>query len=212
VDAADAEAASPILFVQTDAREVTNTSNPVAFASAATAGDAIIVAIDFPTSSGATVTSVEDTLTNTYQSALGPYDGSGSRQYVYYAINRETGSNTVTVNLSATARCEVYIHEYSGLAATGTLDVGAVDSASGASDEDGGLVVGPITTNAPNELVFAFATCSDSCLPGSGFRQRSNFDGNFTADTIGKTSGSYELVGTATKGPWVASLLAFRGL
>jgi hypothetical protein len=216
MDAVDAHDAGPppppIAFVQTKGGKDVATSATVAFATDVQKGHTLIVALDFGTASAATVTKVTDTLGDTYDLVLGPYEGGGVWQYIYYAISGATGPDAVTVTISASAEVEVYLHEYSGLAQVGTVDTGASDSTSGVSDADGGVVVGPIVTHASNELVFVFATCANSCVAGPGFLTRSTFDGNLTEDRIAVAPASYKGVATAIDGGWAASMLAFHGL
>jgi hypothetical protein len=202
----------PITFVQTKGGKETATSATVAFATDVQKGDTLIVAIDFGTASGATVTEVTDTLGDTYDVVLGPFEGAGVRQYIYYAISGATGPDAVTVTISASTEIEVYLHEYSGLAQVGTVDIGASDSTSGVSDADGGVVVGPIVTHSSNELLFVFATCTNACVAGPGFLTRSTFDGNLTEDRIAVAPASYTGVATAIDGGWAASMSAFHGL
>jgi hypothetical protein len=208
----DAAPPPPITFVQTRGSKATATSIALAFSSDVQEGNVLVVPFDFGTASGGVVADVTDTLGNTFYKVLGPYDGQGARQYIFYAVGAASGADAVTVTITVSSEIELYLHEYSGLAQTKTLDLGASALAMGTSDAVNGATAGPITTSSSNELVFAFATCNDSCAPGPGFIQRSAFDGNCTEDEIAKAPGAYTAVATAMNGGWVMSVFALHGL
>jgi hypothetical protein len=208
--ATEAGPPAPIAFVQTNGAKTA--SNSVAFLSDVQEGNTLIVALDFDTSSGGTVMGVTDSLGNTYTKVLGPYEGQGATQYVYYATSRVSGPDTVTVSIDVSVDAEIYLHEYSGLALTNTFDVGAYASNAGTSDVVDGMTAGPLTTSSSNELIFAVGTCYDYGEPGTGFTQRSKLDGNLTEDEIVSSPGEYPAVATAFGGAWAMSAVAFHGL
>ena len=176
------------------------------------AGDLLVTAVDYDEASGARLTMVTDSLGDTFAVAVGPYDGQGIREYITYAIARASGPNTVTATLDSTTTSffEVRLHEYSGIAAVSTFDVGA--SGTGTSNAMNGMVTSPITTAANNELIFEMGICG-TCMASMGFNQRSNFADDFTADEIARIAGVYQGYGTETEGSgWAMSIAAFRGL
>ena len=129
----------PIAFVQVNAAipQTNSASVPVTFGVAQTAGNLNIVVVGWNDITS-TVTSVTDSLGNTYTQA-GTHDhGSSARQAIYYAKNILAGSNTVTVTFNQAARfVDVRILEYSGLDTTNPLDVTASAAGSSVSPNSG---------------------------------------------------------------------------
>jgi hypothetical protein len=172
------------------------------------AHSAIILAID---ADGApTISSITDSLANTYQPVASPHDGPTGRLWIAYALDSKAGPCTITVTLAAAANTffEVYAHEYSGIATTNAFDVLRVaDGTSGATD---GVRSGTAPIGA-NELLFAHVL-SGTVVAGTGFTGRSNFDSNLTEDRIVAQAGTYEGIATMVAGGgWTMQMAAFRG-
>jgi hypothetical protein len=172
------------------------------------AHSAIIVAID---ADGApTMSSITDSLANTYQPVASPHDGLVGRLWMVYALDSKAGPCTITVTLAAAANSflEVYAHEYSGIATANAFDVLRVaDGTSGATD----AVRSGTAPLGTNELLFAHVL-SGTAVAGTGFTGRSNFDSNLTEDRIVAQAGTYEGIATMVGGAgWTMQMAAFRG-
>ena len=118
------------------------------------AGDLIIV--HTRTNVGATITSLTDTLGNTYTLAVDNSftDSTQVNATLWYAKNILAGADTVTAAFSATgSNRAIAIHEFSGLNIANPLDQVTSSTGSGMS-----LSTSNVTTLAPNELLFAGAT------------------------------------------------------
>ena len=199
--------AASTAFVQGGDTQVgSGTTASLAFPSANTAGNLIVVYVvwDNP----GTVT-VSDTRGNTYTAATARQTwGSNWSAQAFYASNILGGSNTVkaTFGTAITSFGIVYLHEYSGLATASPVDASA--SAVGTSAS---MSSGAVTTTQANDLLFAAgASANTVTTPGTGFTPRLTGFGNLTEDRVVTTTGSY--AGTATQNgtTWVMQLLAFR--
>src|SRR5713101_249583 len=146
--------------------------NPGAFGVNVTAGNLIIACAYFATNR--TVSSVTDTLTNTY--VLGTQQqetvANGFRTQCATAKNIAGGADTVTFNFSASSAFSgVAASEYSGADTASPVDV-ATQAAGSASTMDSGSV----TTNFANELIFGFGVPDGSgsqvTAGGTGFTVR----------------------------------------
>jgi hypothetical protein len=186
----------------------TNTASlPVTFGLAQTAGNLNIVVVGWNDTTS-TVTSVSDSLGNTYAQAGGMITGSGARQSIYYAKNIAAGSNTVTVVFNQAARyVDVRILEYSGLDTSNPLDVTSSAAGSSVSPNSGAA-----TTTSANELIFgAGTTATGFYAPGSGFTTRIiTGDGDIAEDKVVSSTGSYSATGQTSNAPWVMQMATFR--
>src|SRR6266404_1209619 len=155
----DPQLTAPIKFVQVAyATPQSNTASvTVKYAAAQTGGNLNVLAVGWNDTT-ATVTSVTDTKGNSYQRAVGPtmYPGALT-QSIYYAKNiaaAAAGGNSVTVKFSVAAVwVDIRILEYSGLDTAAPLDATATGSGS-----TSGNATSALTTNGPNELLFAANT------------------------------------------------------
>src|SRR3989304_8830692 len=139
-----------IAHVQTPAVVVvTAQSSNRAFASNVTAGNTIIVCVVNGVGGGAAiVTSVTDTLSNTYvQAGVGNTHGN-FREEIWYALNISGGSCTVTVNMNKSTDLSFTISEFSGIATSSAVDV--TGGATGTSTQ---ATVNLTTTNSDDVLV-----------------------------------------------------------
>lgn len=188
----------------------------VTFASNVTQGNLIIVAIlvvDAGSGLG-TITSVTDTLGNTYTD-IGlsqTYGGGTRRQNIFYARNISGGANTVTVGLT-TGHCYIGIHEYSGVALTGPLDQTQRATATDASPTSPN-----VTTTENNELLFATISTiqARTITAGAGFTPRVNpfatgRDQLKTEDKNGSPAGSFAATGSLdTSAEWSVLFATFK--
>jgi chitodextrinase len=182
----------------------------VSFPASQTAGDLNVVVVGW-SSSTSSVTSITDSNNNTYLVAAGPTTNAGNgTQTIYYAQNIAPGANTVTVTFNGTVDApDVRVLEYSGIVASGALDVSAGASGNGTALNSGSAT----TTNAIDLLVGANYVGGAFAAVGNGYTQRlvSNPDGDLVEDQVVSTTGSYSA--TSTQAPsswWVMQLAAFR--
>jgi hypothetical protein len=200
-----------ISFVQVSSGPSTlqssNSSVAVAYGKKQTAGDLNIVVVGWGDNTS-TISSVTDSLGNTYSRAVGPTSTSGLQQSIYYAKNIVGGNNTVKVTFNqAAAYPDVRILEYSGLSTSSPLDVTAAAVGSGSSASSGSA-----TTTSGNELIFGAGT-SDNFFSGagSGFTSRIvNIYGNLAEDKVVSSSGGYAATATNSGNTWVMQMATFK--
>ncbi|HET7213288.1 MAG TPA: IPT/TIG domain-containing protein [Terriglobia bacterium] len=202
---------TPITFVQVAAATPQGSfaTLSVPYTSSQKAGNLNMVVVGWNDTTSA-VSSVTDSLGNSYILAVGPTTASGARQSIYYAKNIKGGSNTVTVTFSqAAAYPDIRILEYSGASTTSPVDVAAaaVGSSTTAS-------CGPVTTTAANELIFAADTIATGTPgPGSGFTARiiTTHDSDLAEDKQGATTGSYSATAPVSPaGYWVIQMVTIK--
>jgi len=125
------------------------TTTTAQFGTSVTAGDLIIVHINWFDSTNSVV-SVSDALGNTFLSAAGPARRSGAvSTQLFYAANVAAGVDQITVSLSAATKIDMFVYEISGAASTNPLDVASTGSGSGTAAS-----AGSITTGASGDFVF----------------------------------------------------------
>ncbi len=201
-----AEAATPT-FVQVRAKEVTSgTTNSLAFSSANTSGNLIVVYVLWNNTAGVTLS---DSRGNGYASAAARTTwGSNWSSQVFYARNIAAGSNTVTARFATAINSfgTIYIHEYAGLDKVNPVDV--TRSAIGTANA---MNSGSVTTTNANDLLFAGGASSNTVTKaGTGFTTRSTGFGNRTEDRLVTSVGSYAATATQNGSAWVMQLVALR--
>ncbi len=203
------DAISYVQSISTNGGNLTSLS--ASFASNNTAGNLIIVVAGW---AGTTITaSVSDSNGNTYQTAVGPTTGVGSRGQMFYAENIAGGANTVTVAFSASVSgAHLLIHEYSGIATSNSLD--QVTSATGSSTV---CDTGSVTTTQADALLFASCgaeTDPTTITAGTGYTLRELVGAagkTATEDQIVSATGTYNATFTlGASAPWLASLATFK--
>ena len=204
-------AASSITFMQVAAAtpQSNSASVPVAYPQAEVAGDLNVVVVGWNDTTSS-VSSVTDTLGNTYTLAVGPTTASGARQSIYYAKNIKGGSNTVTANFTqAAVYPDIRVLEYAGADTTNPLDVTAAAVGSSTTANSGSA-----TTTAANDLIFGADTVATGTPgPGAGFTTRiiTTHDSDLAEDEIGPTPGSYSATAPLSpSGYWVMQMAAFK--
>jgi chitodextrinase len=185
------------------------TSVPVPFTSAQTAGDLNVVVVGWNDANSHTVT-VTDSKGNAYTRAVGPtVHGSGVSQSMYYASNIAAGANTVTVVFSpAAAFPDVRILEYSGI-----LAANVVDAVNGSSGNSALSSSGFITTTNPVDLLVAANTVTTATSgPGTGFTKRmiTAPDGDIVEDLVVTQAGTFSASAGVGTGGWVMQIVAFK--
>jgi hypothetical protein len=197
-----------ISFVQVSSGvQSSNSLVSVTYGNAQTAGDLNIVVVGWGDNTS-TISSVTDSLGNSYSRGVGPTSTSGLQQSIYYAKNIAGGNNTVTVTFNqAAAYPDVRILEYSGLSTSSPLDVTAAAVGSGSSASSGSA-----TTTSGNELIFGAGT-SDNFFSGagSGFTKRIiNLYGNIAEDKVVSSIGGYAATAINSSGGWVMQMATFK--
>ena len=182
-------------------------TDTVSFSSPNQAGNLILVCVMW---GSANITSISDTLGNTYFAATSlATSPQGNFQQIYYAKNIEGGSNSVTVSFSSatTTGNNVYIYEISGADPTSPLDVTA--SATGASSTTPNS--GSASTHFANELIFgAFLSDGTISTAGTGFTLLSTAGGNVTEYETVSSEGSYSVTSGASSSGWIAQMATFK--
>ena len=203
-----ADAAATPTFKQVRAKRVTNgTVNSLAFNSANTAGDLIVVYASWSNTGSVVLT---DSRGNSYQSAgaATAWNGAAWRSQVFYARNIAAGIQHGHGDVRERHHSfgEIYIHEYSGMDKVAPLDVsGAAVGTTAAMNS------GSIATTSAADLIFGAASSKGSVNQGApGFTTRSTFQNNRTQDKNVTTTGSYNVTGNQNNNAWVSHVVAFK--
>src|SRR5260370_1144790 len=185
------------------------------FSSSVTKSDLLLIAVgtNVPT---ATITSVTDTLGNTFTpaTALATNTNLGLGEQIWYAPANASGADTVIINLSQTANVHLIIAEYSGVATANPIDVVAVSN-SGAT---AGTAVdsGSVTTLASGDLLCGHvvtAYLNHTFTPGTGYTLENTTPTGASAieDQLVSATGSYHATFTLNSADyWIASLVAIK--
>jgi hypothetical protein len=204
----DGPAVAPIRYVQIDANQTTTTVLTLALKGVG-AHDALIIAVHV---NGATLSPVTDTQGNAFQQVIGPATGPNGDHYVFATYDVAAGDDTVSLLATQTASpFEGYLAEYAGLATSMAFD--QANYMSGTSMALDGMTSGPVTTTAPNELLFGFGE-GGTTAAGTGFTARSLYNGNVIEDRVVSQAGVYGATATetSTSGSWTMALATFKGL
>ncbi len=215
-----------ISYVQnlgTYASTSSSSSTTVSIGSSVTAGNSIIVtiAIDYDNSGSV---SCSDSRGNSYTVDVDQIYSSYVRTIVCSAHNVTalSSGDTITVSHPSAAPRAVSVHEFSGLAPTGTLDRTASATGSSSSFSSGSTST---TTQADELLIGAIGTdgrITDTFTPGSGYtaltRAGTNSTGMWaTNNTINpeyrivSSTGSYVADGTnSTSRRWAATIATYK--
>jgi hypothetical protein len=183
----------------------------VPFTSAQIAGDLNVVVVGW-NDSVATVSSVIDTMGNTYTLVVGPTLVSGfESQSIYYAKNivaAAAGANSVTVKFStAAAFPDVRILEYGGADPLNPLDGTSANSGNSATSSS------IVTTTNSTDLIFAANIVQSATTgPGSGFTTRllTTPDNDIAEDQMVTAVGSYTATAPVVSSQWIMQVVAFR--
>ena len=189
-----------------------STSASLSFKSANTAGNWIGVAIR----GGAMneVFSIHDSRGNVYRKAFQlNQTGHAECLALFYAENISGGANTITVSDSIFQTLRFSILEYSGVAASSSLDASASAQGSGTAPSSGAT-----TTTANGDLLLGVVMTgdADSFSAGSGYTLEESVPAEPAAKLItegqiqqsaGSATASVSLTGTQ---PWAAGIAAFK--
>ena len=183
----------------------------VGFSSPVATPDLILVAIgtNVPT---ATITSVTDTLGNTFTPATGlvanPTWGLGEQ--IWMAFTKASGTDTVAVNVSQAANLHVIVAEYSGIAAVVDAIATAGPVFGTAADS------GTLTTLTPGDLLFGHVVTghlNHTFTAGTGYtlRQASPTGASAIEDQLVSATGSYHATFILDAADyWICALVALK--
>jgi hypothetical protein len=194
-------------FVQgnTGYESFTGTSVSAAFSSNVTAGNLIVLAVGWQSSTA--TASVSDTQGNTYYSAVGPTVTTAIpyATQIFYAVAQSTGSNTVTFTPSASVnQRRLAIHEYS--------NVNVFDVSSAATGNGGTFSSGSATTTHATELIFGWGISNNGITSaGSGFTLRETTGSESTEDKVVTSTGSYSVTFPSDSTAWILQMATFYG-
>src|SRR6266853_2090950 len=206
---------SSITFIQSNVVEPhpSATTVTIPYTSAQSLGNLNIVVVGWNDST-VQLSSVADSVGNSYSVAVGPTVQTGSAtQSIYYARNIRAAApnaNVVTVTFtSAAISPDIRIAEYRGLDTVNPLDVVAAAQGNSASSNSGTVT----TTNANDLLVGANLVQTITTGPGPGFTNRviTSPDGDILEDRVVTTIGSYSATAPVSPaGGWIMQMVAFR--
>ena len=180
------------------------------FSSPVATSDLLLVAIG--TNVAATITSVTDTLGNTFTPATGfvanPFIGIGEQ--IWMATSKGGSADTVAIVLSQAANMHIIIAEYSGMAAV-------VDATATAGPTSGTTVdSGALTTLTPGDLLFGHvvtASLNHTFTAGTGYtlQQTTSSRASAIEDQLVSATGSYHATFTLDSADyWICSLVALK--
>jgi hypothetical protein len=208
IDAAlDAPSATvPISFVQVKSVAPTAKLTTLTLNAAVTAHDAIIVCLNYPSTTGLLV-DLSDDLGNTYDVVVGPIDAGGDLHYVAVALDVIGGTDSVTLTLPLPPNgADLFVLEYAGLALANAFDVSAHQSGTTTA-----MTSGNATTTSAHELVLGYAE-ADAATRGTGFANRETLNGNMVEDQVVNATGAYSATATTTTATtWTMIMATFRG-
>jgi hypothetical protein len=195
-----------------------STSQSGAYGSNNTLGN-LLVALVW-TDSGQTLSSMTDTLGNTWVQALaiGPLSAN-SNLYIMYVANCNAGANTVTATGSGSGTFPQFVlAEYSGVAVSSPLDktASATNSSGGTSFASGNTA----NTTVANELLIGIfgqpSGTTTTLTPGSGWTNEGQVRSGTVPDVaffdqIVASIGAYGLTGTSSASiAWGAGIATFK--
>jgi hypothetical protein len=142
--------------------------------------------------------SITDNKGNTYTSAAGPtnWSGTAKRAQTFYAKNIVGGGAPITVTVTLTANStssfHLYQFEYANANLIAPVDVFTATTGSGVA-----VSAGPVTTNFANELGYAVViTDSSTVSAGPGFTTVSQYHANLVENIPTTTAGPYSATAT----------------
>lgn len=150
-----------------------------------------------------TVSTVADSQGNSWQRAVQIAAGGGGTVDVWYAMDAAAGANTVTATYSASASyAALMIHEYSGAATSGALDVVASQNQTNPGTGANAVSSSANTTTVDGALIFGCTgegAGTGTLSAGTSFTLRVNvFTDSPSEDRIQTTAGSVSATFTTT--------------
>jgi fibronectin type 3 domain-containing protein len=182
------------------------------FTTPSIAGDLIVVGVKWGDQT-ISVASIGDDKNNTYASAVGPtnWSGTAKRAQIFYAKNIIGGGAPITITVTltgnATSSFQIYQLEYTNADSNAPLDM--VSAAIGTAIS---VSSGAATTTFPNELIFGFSIADSFGMnPGPSFTAESSFRGNLVEDMTVSVTGTYVAIATTTgTSNWFMQMATFK--
>jgi hypothetical protein len=175
-------------------------------------GDLIIASVKWG-NQALTVSSIADNMGNTYTTALGPTNWTGTLKsaQTFYAKNINSGGTPITITVTLTGNSNSSIHLYQS-EFTNTDPTNPIDTTCASAGVGTAITCGPVTTNFANDLLYAVAF-NDSAITnaGPGFTTISNYHSNIVESVQTTAAGAY--TGTATNTAstsWFMHMLAIK--
>lgn len=184
--------------INTFAQNGTATTISLAFGSTPAASTTALVAV--VVSGGVSFTSVTDSLSNTYTSAVASsfQAGAGTCRIYTAPMTNRSSAPTVTATYGSTSTAVIHIMTFTNVNSSGTVNAsGAANGASGSTS----ISAGNLTTTVGNTLLLGFGTfaTSPTLTVGSGYSSiasnASGFGTNVFTKTVSST-GTYAVDGT----------------
>jgi hypothetical protein len=174
------------------------------FSLAVADGHTVIVAVVNSKPGAVTVT---DDGANSYMSIIGPYAAAdGGTLSLFVSIGVKGGYKTVHVSPpDGGTGYSYYAAEYAGITKLDGTGTGSTQSTG-----TDALVTNSVQTNGDPELLFAFAEALGTVNVGTGFTERSLFDGNAMEDRIVNAPNAYQATATLVSGPGDILLACFH--
>jgi hypothetical protein len=168
-----------------------------------TAHDTLIVAADFTTAVGPTIT---DNLGNTFVRVGSPFaDGVGTWAVIWYVADAKPGHESLSASLANVAAgdfLEVYLHEYRGLH--------GFDHAAAMTGTSMAVSSGQLMTSQSNDLLFAYVA-TGSAGTADPFFARSTDNANLSEDTLAGVAGLYQARAVMVSGSgWIMVAASFK--
>jgi hypothetical protein len=195
--------ASGTIVQQNSAYVEDNNAPTIAFASPVTSGNVIVVAIDVENYVVNNIASVTDTLGTSYtEPAASPsiWAASAGSAYIFYGTASSSGSDTVTIHMSAGAfgDNDIFAYEVSGITTVGAT-AGAGTSNAG---QTASLTTASTAFTSEGFLIMTTQTLRvDTCTAGAGFTCAAEPEG----DSFGLTEVSTSGVSSPTTFPMTIS-------
>ena len=200
-------------FIEEKDAEVGGVSSTTqTFAYASRTGDTMLVTLTWAPQN-INVSSVTDSNSNTYTSAIGPVNwagASGYRSQIWYAKNINGGATPATITVAMTGSASVlsfFQHEYAGIN-TSVPIIGTSQTVytTTAATFDSGSVATPVT----DAVVFGYCVPVGVAATGSGMTQRVLNNGNVSEDRYVTTSGSYSATATSSAADAIMQAVVLR--
>jgi hypothetical protein len=182
----------------------------VTFGAAVTAGNLIVVHIDWD-NQARSIVSVVDNKGNTYKKINGPtnWNGANYRAELWYTYNVAGGAGfkvTATLTGAPASFTQIYTSEYSGI----PTSIDPLDQNAVAANNTAAASSGAKTTTYSNELIYgASIGASGALTTGAGFTTRSSANQNIIEDKNVAVIGSFNASFTSAGGNWVAQMATF---
>lgn len=178
----------------------------VAYASGTTLGSLLIVACVTPSDPASPVS---DSIGNTWTQL---YTANGNAWQAWYAINKGSGANTVTITQGAAAVMHATILEYTGQASSSPIDVVSTEATA-----TGTAISVPVTTLTANDILLALVQLDSSngtFTAGSGYTTRASSPSTSlicAEDSQVTTAGAYTATATlGTSQTWQGWVVAIK--